>query len=267
MSEIILQRPLSASSLLKQAAVAVRVSSSGLASPSIGEKKCIHFNEQVEQCIALEIKGDDDEEPDLYAIHDCDNSDSDDGAVMMTRTNSKRKLTLMSSRGATLQANFSGGSKTIAMLPSTTLKYRECTPESPETAMEHGSGFWNSCKLSSSQGTLRPSSRILLGDDFEEDDVHMDRQPPSAFANCKDSMAVTQEQLHNLHTSRSFSSLNGDPPGTPLCKFMPYEEDEDEVVSESLFEKVVDTINAAKDIAYVIRNVGWHARWRSQKLA
>jgi hypothetical protein len=34
--------------------------------------------------------------------------------------------------------------------------------------------------------------------------------------------------------------------------FISHEEDEDEVVLESLFEKVVDTINAAKDIAYII---------------
>ena len=258
MSEIILQRSLSASSLLKQAVVAVRVLSSGLASPDIGEKKRIHFNEQVEQCISLETKGNDDEEPDSYAIHDYDDSDLDDGAAMMTQTNSKRKLPLMSSRRATPQASFSGDSKTIAMLPSTTLKYGE----SSETAMEHDSGFWNSCKLSPSplQGTPRPSSPILLRDDFEEDNAHIDRQPPSAFANRKDTMAVTKGQFQDLHTSRSFSSLNGDPPRTPLCMFMPYEEDEDEVVSERLFEKAVDMINAAKDIAYVIRNVGWR-RW------
>jgi hypothetical protein len=254
MSEIILQRSLSASSLLKQAVVAVRVLSSGLASPDIGEEKHIHFNEQVEQCISLETKGDD-EEPDSCAIHDYDDSDLDDGAAMMTQTNSKRKLPLMSSRRATPQASFSGDSKTIAMLPSTTLKYRE----SPETAMEHDSGFWNSCKLSPSplQGTSRPPSPILLRDDFEEDNAHIDRQPPSAFANRKDTVAVTNEQFQDSHTSRSFSSLNGDPPRTPLCMFMPYEEGEDEVVSEGLFEKAVDMINAAKDIAYVIRNASW----------
>jgi hypothetical protein len=248
--EIILQRSLSTSLLLKQAAV--RVLSSGLTSPSIGEKKRIHFNEQVKQCIALEMKGDDDEEPDSYDTHDSDDSDSDDGAVMMMRTNSKRKLPLTSSKRVTPQVSFSGDNKTIAMLPSTTLKYRE----SPETVMEHNSGFWHSCKLYPSLPP-RPSSPILLGDSFEEDDAHMDWQPPSAFANLRDSIAVTQEQLQNLHTSRPFPSLNGDPLGTPLCMFMPYEEDEDEVVLESLFEKVVDTINAAKDITYVIWNLGW----------
>jgi hypothetical protein len=223
MSEIILPRSFSASLLLKQTSVAIRVLSSGLASPDIGEKKRIHFNEQVKQCIALEMKGDNDEEPD----GDSDDSDSDDGVVMMARTNTKWKLPLMSRRRATQQASFSGDSKTIAMLPSTTLKYREYNPESLETAREH-----------------------------EEDDAHMGQQPPSAFTNHKDSMTVTRAQFQNLHTSKSFSSLNGDLPGTPSCMFISHEDDEDEVVSESLFEKVVDTINAAKDIAYIIWNVG-----------
>jgi hypothetical protein len=65
------------------------VFSSGLASPSTGEEKHIHFNKQVEQYISLEVKGGEDEEPDSYAIHDYDSSDSDDGAIMIKRTNSK----------------------------------------------------------------------------------------------------------------------------------------------------------------------------------
>lgn len=104
MSEIMLQRSLSASSLLKQAAAAVQaqqsgsathpgitrassdyvpyhfttrrgsredstasvltsVTSSGMHSP-FGERKHISFNEQVEQCIALDMKGEDDDDVD-----------------------------------------------------------------------------------------------------------------------------------------------------------------------------------------------------------
>lgn len=306
MSEIMLQRSLSSSSLLKQAAAAVQaqqlengiltrpgigrttsdyahypfssrrmsrenttmlssISSSGIASPGTGEKKHIHFNEQVEQCIALEMKGDDEEEPDAYAIHDFSDSDSDDGGIMMKRSNSKRKLPPLHKKRTTPRASFSGESKTIAMLPSTTLKYREDTPEPQETAMKHSNGFWNGSKLSPSpsQETLRPSkpsTRILLGPDEDDDDADMDWQPPNAFANRKDSMATTQERLQNLHTSGSTSSLTGEPSGmrrTPSGMFMPYEEDEDDVVSEGLFGKVVDTVNTAKDIAHVIWNVGW----------
>lgn len=303
MSEIMLQRSLSSSSLLKQAAAAVQaqqsgglgrpmmprgtsdytipfssrrlsrentsmlssISSSGLASPGTGERKHIHFNEQVEQCIALEMKGDDDEEPGSYAIHDYEDSDSDDGGIMMKRSNSKRKLPPLHSRRTTPRQSFSAESKTIAMLPSTTLKYRADTPEPPETAMKHSNGFWNGSKLSPSpsQETLKPSkpsTRMLLGDEEDEDDEDMDWQPPSAFANRKDSVSTTQERFQNLHTSGSSSSLTNEPSGmrrTPSGMFMPYEEDEDDVVSEGLFGKVVDTVNTAKDIAHVIWNVGW----------
>jgi hypothetical protein len=150
------------------------------------------------------------------------------------------------------------------MLPSTTLKYRADTPEPPETAMKHSNGFWNGSKLSPSpsQETLRPSkpsTRLLLGDD-EEDDPDMDWQPPSAFANRKDSVSIAQDRFQGVHTSGSSSSLTGEPSGmrrTPSGMFMPYEEDEDDVVSEGLFGKVVDTVNTAKDIAHVIWNVGW----------
>ena len=44
---------------------------------------------------------------------------------------------------------------------------------------------------------------------------------------------------------------------TPSGMFMPYEEDEDDVVAAGLFGRVVDTVNTAKDIAHVIWNVGW----------
>ncbi|PVH67843.1 hypothetical protein DL98DRAFT_662453 [Cadophora sp. DSE1049] len=226
----------------------------GLASPSTGEEKHIHFNEQVEQYIALEVKDDEDEEPDSYAIHDSDDSDSDDGAIMMRRTDPKWKLPLMSSRKATPRASFSAGSKSIETLPSTTLKDGEDTSEPPETAVKHSSSLWISGKLSPSP------SQETLRDGSGDDDADMDWQPTSAFANRKDSMALTQERLQNLHISRLSSCLNGDPSGvrrTPSGMFMLYEEDEDDVVTEGLFGRVVDTVNTAKDIAYVIWNVGW----------
>jgi hypothetical protein len=304
MSEIMLQRSLSSSSLLKQAAAAVQaqqsvhggssrsgllgratseyaypfssrrmsqeatsalssITSSGLASPGTGERKHIHFNEQVEQCIALEMKGDDDDDHDSYPTQNYDDSDSDDGGIMMKRSNSKRRLPPLHKR-TTPRQSFSADSKTIAMLPSTTLKYRADTPEPPETAMKHSSGIWSGSRLSPSpsQETLRPSkpsTRMLLGDE-EDDDDDLDWQPPSTFANRKDSVSVTQERFQSLQTSGSSSSLTGEPAGmrrTPSGMFMPYEEDEDDVVSEGLFGKVVDTVNTAKDIAHVIWNVGW----------
>jgi hypothetical protein len=39
--------------------------------------------------------------------------------------------------------------------------------------------------------------------------------------------------------------------------FMPFEEDENEVVVTGLFNRIVNTLNTARDIGYVIWNVGW----------
>ncbi|KAM3087464.1 protein phosphatase regulator [Clarireedia jacksonii] len=301
MSEIMLQQSLSSSSLVKQAAAAVQaqqsggnkrpgmvraasdyipyqfapalsraqtnssilssMTSSGIATPGI-EKKHISFNEQVEQCIALDVKGDDDDDEPDYAMQDYD-SDSDDGGIMMKRSNSKRKLPPMGKKKTTPRASFNAESKTIAMLPSTTLKYREDTPEPYDSAMKHSNGYLNGTKLSPSpsQETLRPSkpsSRMLLGDDDEDDDI--DWQPPNSFMNRKDSIAVSQERFQNLSPA-DISDMDGEQPSgmrrTPSGMFMPYEEDEDGIVSEGLFGRVVDTVNTAKDIAHVIWNVGW----------
>lgn len=300
MSEIMLRRSLSSSSLLKQAAAAVQAQqttvgtmdraglrrdpsaynhhfpspgfshlhssvfssavSSSLASPGTRERKHIHFNEQVEQCIAVEVKGDDDD-MDLYNGYDYDDdSDSDDGGVMMKRSDSKRKYPPFQSK-KTQRQNSTTENKTIAMLPSTTLKYREDVPDGPDSAMSHNA-YWKGTKLSPSpsQETLRPSkpsSRMLLGDD-EDDDEDLDWQPNSASR--RDSISVNQDRLGGLHKSGSSSSLTNEPSGmrrTPSGMFMPYEEDEDDRVSEGLFGKVVDTVNTAKDIAHVIWNVGW----------
>jgi len=133
--------------------------------------------------------------------------------------------------------------------------------------MKHSNGFWGG-KLSPSpsQETLRPSKpsmRMLLGNDDgddDEDDADIDWQPQGSFANRKDSMPATQERPQGIHRSGSSLALDGEPSGmrrTPSGMFMPYEEDEDDVVSEGLFGKVVDTVNTARDIAHVIWNVGW----------
>ncbi|KAH8742245.1 hypothetical protein BGZ57DRAFT_937011 [Hyaloscypha finlandica] len=55
------------------------ISSLGSISPEVGEKKTIRFNEQVEQCISLEIKGNGSKE--IYAINDYDDSDSENGEL------------------------------------------------------------------------------------------------------------------------------------------------------------------------------------------
>ncbi|OBT47288.1 hypothetical protein VE00_02049 [Pseudogymnoascus sp. WSF 3629] len=144
---MMLQRSLSESSLLKQAVAELQAqkfrepgrrrnqpcagwatfdvtSPFSLKRTSRDSEKHIQFNEQVERCIALEVNGDKDEELD--------------------------------SRRAASRASLSVDSKTIAMLPSTTLKNEEDTVKPPETAVKHNDFF--------------------LGDDLEDDEATMDWQ-------------------------------------------------------------------------------------------
>jgi hypothetical protein len=184
MNEIMLQRSLSTPSLLKQAATAMKaqetqgilrlhlgrsstdyvthpfalcrlsgesssiapsVESPRMISPS-SERRHIHFNEQVEQCIAVEAKSDDNQDmiDDYYGF----DSDLDDG-IMIKRVKTKRRPIF---RPRSWKSKPAAEGKIIAMFPSTTLKYRKDTPESRETAMKYTRSPFMS--PSSSQETL-----------------------------------------------------------------------------------------------------------------
>jgi hypothetical protein len=295
MSEMMLQRSLSSSSLLKQAAAAIQaqqgerprllpqraqsdftsypfastdasqdgtsafssVSSSGLHSPGINEKRRIHFNDMVEQCIAVDVKGDDEEYDSYRAIHDGDDDEdnsSEDGIIMMKSTPRGR----ISNRSST-RDSFSGESKTIAMLPSTTLKYREDTPEPPQSDPTIFGCFWKpgaSVSPSPSQETLRPSkaSNTFVFDE-EDDEADMTWEPSGAFADRMSSIALNQQQENTRPSNEIEGKTNLR--RTPSGMFMPYEEDEEDANVGGFFGRVVDTVNTAKDIAHVIWNVGW----------
>jgi hypothetical protein len=128
------------------------------------ERKHIHFNEQVEQCIAVEANVDNYE--DMVDDQYVSDSDSDDG-VMMKRVKTKKRpispCKSSKSKSATER-------KTIAMLPSTILKYREDTPKTRETAMKHSRNPLIS--PSSSQETLRPAKKS--GEFFFEEEDNDD---------------------------------------------------------------------------------------------
>ena len=318
MSEIMLQRSLSTSSLVKQAAAAVQAQrkegmkrigkrpglerantdcvtfpfssrglsrdgtslfpstrSSGVVSPS-GERKHIHFNEQVSQCIAVDIKGDDDDDDDDDdADRDPYDSDSDDGGVVMKSVRPKKRRPIL--KKAKSRSN-NGENKTIAMLPSTKLKYREDTPEPTESAMKHSTNAFRSPVLSpsSSQETLRPSKKsgklFIAGDDDDDDDD--DDQKVDSRAGTGDSRTFSSTRhggeggfgLRRTLSSSSLSaslsaSLSVEPAGmrrTESGMFMPFEEGQSRAPSDnSLISRIIDTVNTARDIAYVIWNVGW----------
>ncbi|KAF2808603.1 uncharacterized protein BDZ99DRAFT_390397 [Mytilinidion resinicola] len=299
-SEVMLQRSISASSLVKQAAAAVQAqqenskssrnrptmeravsdfvtssipsrtisrdttdystssrSTSGLQTPDHGERKHIRFDDKVEQCIAVDLKDgeydDDDDERQNWALRD-DDSSSDDGVVMMKKSKKKKQLSRTNSRNS-----FSSDSKTIAKLPSTTLKYRTDSPDMPDQPPTHSLGYWRSSRLSPSpsQETLRPSNpstNFLLADDDEEDD-DISWEPSGAFKDGQESAMGRSSPETEAESGEASVGLRR----TASGMFMPYDEADDEPVAPGIIGRVVDTVNTARDIAHVIWNVGWRS--------
>ena len=304
LSEIMLQRSLSSSTLMKQATDALRaqqphtslrnrpvlgdralsdfgtssepetpltrsttntsstehsasVSTSGAQTPCT--KRRIHFNNKVEQCIAINKESDD--RPEYYkAVHDDDEDSSEDDMLVMRPVKNATKAKIRSAP-STPRNSFSSDSKTIAMLPSTTLNYRGDTPDPAEQKSKQKEHFWNGASNlspSPSQQTLRPSSpstNFLLDDEDEDADINWQ---PSASSGRRDSL-YPRHGLH-LDPSDEDTDVDAEHSGlrrTPSGMFMPYE-DEDDTGNAGLLGRVVDTVNTAKDIAHVIWNVGWH---------
>ncbi|KAI1431458.1 hypothetical protein GGR50DRAFT_699946 [Xylaria sp. CBS 124048] len=310
MSEIMLQRSLSSSSLIKQAAAAVQAqqkgstrplgrpilhrahtdfvtfpfskrrksrentsilpstATSGLASPAT-ERKHIHFDEQVKQCIAVDIKGDDDEDEDEQARWKYYDSDSDDGAIMMKPSQSGKKPIYLRKKAPTSSTN---ESKTIAMLPSTTLKYRADSPAPTDSAVKHSTGVLKSPTISPSpsQETLKPSkpsSIFFYHDDDSEENLAGPSSRPTRADEPRTSVSCPVEEPSDqpsLRRSNSVSNLRKEggeeqPAGmrrTESGMFMPYEEGETQA-NDGIIGRVIDTVNTARDIAHVIWNVGW----------
>jgi hypothetical protein len=310
MSEVMLQRSLSTSSLIKQAAAAVQAQqtlppskrpslgrssaylptaslmvpssrdqldfldlgcfsprpSSGDRSPFEYPKRHIRFDEKVEQCIAVEGKEgefEDASSEDERPNNDSDSDSSDDGIVMMRRPKRKRPARKPLARSTS-------SSRTIEKLPSTTLKNKTEKVEPPLTPAPSLARSWSSSKLpqSASQETLKPANpsknHILLPGDEESEELDSDDTESlrvSAFANRRDSVAVHRSRASGSPTTTP-SEDEDEEEGSGMHRsssgmFMPYEEDEDDIVAAGLFGKVSDTLNTAKDIAHVIWNVGW----------
>jgi hypothetical protein len=211
------------------------VSSSGEQSPLTNERKHIHFNNEVEQWIAVTIDSDDDEDGrETYTIGgDSDGDDSSpDDEFLMTKGPSGSKVPNRSNQ-STPQTSFGPESSTIAILPSTTLKYLEDAPELNEPTKGQGS---RRISLPLSQETSE-ISKILPDNQYKM--VELSWKPSSAFGKHKDSISASHDTLQ-LNTSWQ---MNGGEAQSDLRR--------------TRFRQVVDAVNATKDIAYAIWNVGW----------
>jgi hypothetical protein len=230
----------------ESSSVAPSVESPRTISPS-SERKRIHFNEQVKQCIAVEAKDNKDTINDHYSS----DSDSDHG-IMIKRVKTKKRPI---SRRTTLKPKLAAEGKTISMLPSTTLKYREGTPEPRETAMKHSQNLL--MPPSSSQETLRPVQQSGGLFFVEEDDNSLNNvllSPRSGWAPHPNE--DTNGDLNRLTSSGNLCKAPADMRRTPSGMFMPYEEAEIQF-GDGIFGRVIATVKTARDIAHVIWNVGW----------
>jgi hypothetical protein len=227
-------------------------STSGLHTPSEGEKRHIRFDDKVEQCIALECKEGDEDEEDFNRnpwAKDDDDSSSDEGVVMMKRARRRKPLSRTNSKTNVSTTD----NKTIAKLPSTTLKYRTDSPDvTAQTASQSSSLFWKSSRLSPSpsQETLKPSSpsrNFLLADADEEEDDYLN------------SFGARRHSTPTASDSFAQREEGGGLRRTASGMFMPFEENEEEPPPPGLIGKIVDTVNTARDIAHVVWNAGWRA--------
>ncbi|RAL01472.1 protein phosphatase regulator REG1 [Aspergillus ibericus CBS 121593] len=241
---------------------ATNTSSSGIGSPS--ERRHIHFNNEVVQCIAVEAKEEDDGWPVPF-----DEESSEDGIMMMKQIHSDTSI----SDKSTPRGGFAGENKTIAPLPSTTLKYRwdvsdhrgvapehrdtpenrRDTPQPPASSiMDRWSSYFSKSTPSSSSGSVKstrapaPSANFLL--DEEDNDLAFDWEPSRksyGLGSLSRPWFVNPEDDEELDYYFHSMSPGGSTPN------------EDEPLSASIFDRVADTVNTAKDIAHVIWNVGW----------
>ena len=237
--------------------------SSGLQTPDHQARRHIRFDNKVEQCIAVDFKeGSQESESNIDWSAACSDSEDEDDLPML-KTKSKR----LTSTPSSSRNSFSGESKGIAMLPSTTIKFHHdesnslCSP-GPQLLRSP----WKSGTLSnsSSQETLRPSdptANFLLPQD-ECDEADIEWEPSGAFGSARhDGLANAQGGQFD-HAPGHLDDQEHCARGlrrTPSGMFMPFDEgDEDSLGANGILGRVTDTVNTVKDIATVIWNVGWH---------
>ncbi|CAK3959871.1 hypothetical protein DOTSEDRAFT_68686 [Lecanosticta acicola] len=297
MSEVMLQKSLSTSSLVKQAADRVqaqgryvrrsgtsvdlvdsklqsetpsrdhgdyftsKTTSTGGTPCETHEKRHIRFDERVEQCIAVDCKDPalelEDESEEEEDPINSVGSDSSSDDGIVMMKRNKRPGSKKSKCHGS-RSSSTNGRKIIETLPATTLKYRTDSPDITAEAQHHTFGrSWNVGKLSPS-----PSQETLRPSHHSSD---------FRISHDDDEDDVDSDSSWSFGASNPKSSLGRSSTPAPSefemegmrktasGMFMPLDEDEDDVVAAGLFGRVSETINTARDIAHVIWNVGWRS--------
>jgi hypothetical protein len=210
--------------------------------PGPNERRHIHFNNEVSQCIAVEAK-DGEEEQEKWPVTLEDGISTNDNIAMEQAPPTTPPDSRSPPRSS---SSISNENKTIAPLPSTTLKYRGDTPPPAGSLLSRWYNSYSTSSLSRtpSMETLRPSPPPPSFP-VDEDDNHSD---------------LGQWQSPRHHQSSSWLSDSEDDleldQDLTSGDVMPYE-DGDWPDTGGVLDKMVDAVNTARDIAHVIWNVGW----------
>lgn len=202
----------------------------GTSSPN--ERRHIHFNNEVSQCIAVEGKEGDEEQNTWPVTFDDDTWTQDSIAIEPVYPEAP-------DAGSPTRSSCSEN-KTIALLPSTTLKYRGDTPPPTGSLLNRWYNSYSTSSLSRTPSveTLRPSSPPRYEDDKPSGEGNLQSKRHKSAARVIDSD-------DELELDQDLTS--GD--------VMSYEEGE--WSDTGMLDKMIDAVNTARDIAHVIWNVGW----------
>ncbi|QKD57389.2 uncharacterized protein FOBCDRAFT_241933 [Fusarium oxysporum Fo47] len=204
------------------------------------ERKHTHFNE----------RGVDHDNDELDTGHYGDGSDPGYD-IMVKRTKTRKSLLFQRKTSESKPAK----GETIAMLPSTTLKYREDAPEPRGTARKPSR---SPIIPSLSQGIVRLAKKppmLFIGEENDDDSLnHLLLSPgtdwPSSPA--EDANSGLSRSLFSESLCEVFAGMRTIPSGM----FTLYEEG-GVSSTDGILERVIDTVNTARDIAHVIWSVGW----------
>lgn len=230
-------------------------STSGPTTPNHGERKHVRFDEKVEQCIAVERKGvDEDYEEDFnrnpWAKYRDDDSLPKNGVLMMERSRRQRPLSRTN-----WKTSIGGEDKTIAKLPSAAFKYRTDSPAVTKQLPTHSlEPSWSS-RLSPSpyQVNVRPSRSSNFPLPEDEEDIAFNPSGAYKVARVCRPSSSGPYPIHSdeLPIEVSDSSVSR---RKTLVIFVPLE-DEDEIPQQpGTIGRIVETVNRARDIAHVIWN-------------
>ncbi|KAF8541499.1 hypothetical protein BDD12DRAFT_878520 [Trichophaea hybrida] len=207
--------------------------STGCQSPAT--KRHIHFNDQVQQCIALETDDSDYMYENIYR----EENDSYNEEKKFAEPNFVRNG---------FERGIYNEPQTIAHLPSTTLKFND------EPLKRKGYSL-NSIFAASKLHTTSPPppTDSLAGGRYslegDQDMADLDWEPNRRFSNQQNYISNTPSPQNGT------ASLNLEVDSFQLPNFNSWE-DEDPCTA-GLLERAVDAVNTARDIAHVLWNVGW----------